>query len=859
MSGRYHLFEPGQTVFGGKYEIVAHRAQGGTANIYEAQQLGSEHHTVALKVALPSHDAEVEVRFFDEIANLSQLNQIERADIALDRRPHYIVLMLDFDRDEQYLAQEYIEGANLDDPGFLPLQDNLEKERSSEELALQITAQFCRVLTYLHNGLQSTYIDMKLENIWWIEAEDCIRVTDWNVIAPIAEDPHGVDRDLFNVGRYLAGMLLGAVPRAVSNSEALRRVNPLASIVGWKDITFGTQQLLLKALDTRIEERFQTAEAFETDLNNLLTLWRKNLREHDKLITESITTAQKHEANVNNANLSEEPDRHKLEVVRHAYEDAQTLLEIAVKKHGSALREAKRRNFERQISRGLDTSNLQNVGQELYLAGDFINTMDKFEEGLWRGNPLHFRRLLWMAHTGLDSGSSFKPYADTLLAAVEALNLNDFPTGLQLLQSIQGVMSSQHFSDLLLEAQAWVKLEQAEKAMMQGDYEAAIAAFTAASADFQQVGFTEWETEIPNIDGQVEECRAQLYTVEKPLEYLNEAVEAVNMLEIETIKRAYQLAYEANPDLDRDVLWDAIVEKSLDLLQVRKIDEAIRLLTVGNILNFAHTAIREQLELAEHLKDVQNLLLQSNFVQAANELVAIYALPYVSNLGDLLVDVTKRTFKGLSEHNHTVQARELHQLINSFNRPLAEFLLHRYGYATQNTPSPVDTEELDGQEKSSSDKVGTRLIDRLAQVSTPNREVEVSGQQLSSRRITGPGYPNNMYLNNLRDRLTKETYAIRQANKLNERVKHLLKHHRVTEQEYEKLDQMQRQAPNKLVWGKALKALALIIQEDQLTLQKLKSISDAKDLTQEQVTDAHRGVIDSWFGLISKHISKINT
>lgn len=159
----------------GNYRIVSLIGKGGMAEVYRAKREGDFDHTIAIKIALPSHGLRV--------AELADRLRFERATLASLSHPHISRL---FDGGtlpdgRPYLVMEYIEGEQIDeycDRQGLPIRERL-------ELFLSV----CEAIIYAHNHLIA-HRDLKPTNIL-VDSERTVRVLDFGIARAFAES---VDR-----------------------------------------------------------------------------------------------------------------------------------------------------------------------------------------------------------------------------------------------------------------------------------------------------------------------------------------------------------------------------------------------------------------------------------------------------------------------------------------------------------------------------------------------------------------------------------------------------------------------------------------------------------------------------------------
>lgn len=272
---------------GGRYEIVERIGGGGMAIVYKAYDTLLHRH-VAVKVLREQfvHDEEFIQRFRREArsaASLSHPNVVSIYDVGQDEDIHYIVM-------------EYIEGGTLND---------IIKERAplQAEEAVKIASQICDALDHAHqNGI--IHRDIKPHNIL-ISKSGRIKVTDFG-IARAAASSHitqtgavlgsvhyfspehakgvaqGEKSDIYSLGAVLYQMVTNRLPFAGDSPisvalkhlqedfEEPRSINPL--------LPQSLENIILKALRKRPEERYESARAMLEDLETCLLPERRDER-----------------------------------------------------------------------------------------------------------------------------------------------------------------------------------------------------------------------------------------------------------------------------------------------------------------------------------------------------------------------------------------------------------------------------------------------------------------------------------------------------------------------------------------------------------------------------------------------------
>ncbi|MGG1554530.1 Stk1 family PASTA domain-containing Ser/Thr kinase [Paenibacillus ferrarius] len=270
---------------GGRYEILERIGGGGMALVYKGHDL-LLNRKVAVKVLRQQyvHDEEFIRRFRREAqaaASLSHPNVVSIYDVGQEDDVHYIVM-------------EYIEGKTLND---------LIKEKAPLQVedAVHYASQIADALDHAHHN-EIIHRDIKPHNIL-IGKNGRVKVTDFGIAraatsstitqtGSVVGSVHyfspehakgtntGEKSDLYSLGIVMYQMLtarlpfLGESPISVAlkhlqeDVEEPRKVNPL--------IPQSVENIILKAMRKKPEERYQSAKSMMLDLDTCLNPERRN-------------------------------------------------------------------------------------------------------------------------------------------------------------------------------------------------------------------------------------------------------------------------------------------------------------------------------------------------------------------------------------------------------------------------------------------------------------------------------------------------------------------------------------------------------------------------------------------------------
>jgi serine/threonine protein kinase len=260
--------KPKSGLFADRFEILSFLGTGLVGEVYRARDThnaNDEDGGVALKLLRPGQDPRL-IR--NEALTLKALWQEEE---KLSDGLHVAPRLIDAEPDAPlpFLAMEFIRGKQIPD-----LMQEGQQRHFEEPMALTVAAQLFRTLGIIHGKLNKTYIDLKMENLWWQEEKgDCLKVTDWNVLEerlavhPGKTDPVSVD--IFRGSVALYWMLTGKLPDMQSNLK----VRGLQRAANWCELSDATKTLL-HGLFSR---KFETAVQIERELTRLLRYWKADV------------------------------------------------------------------------------------------------------------------------------------------------------------------------------------------------------------------------------------------------------------------------------------------------------------------------------------------------------------------------------------------------------------------------------------------------------------------------------------------------------------------------------------------------------------------------------------------------------
>ena len=272
-----NVVRPGD-VLDGRFLIVENLCCGGMSTIFKAEDLQNNHAVVAVKIP----DREIE----SKPAVFMRFKREEQIGVTLKHPSILKFITVEGPKSRPYIVTEFLTGTTLF--GHLKAAGKL-----PEAEALKMASRICEALQYLH-GRGVVHRDLKPENVM-LCADGSLRLIDFGVarfeearrltfINGVPGTPHymapeqvngqrGDGRtDLYSLGVMLYQMLTGQIPfdgedttaganaRVTGDSVAPRKVNP--------SISPQAEEMVLRAMERDLDNRYPSATAFKADLDN---------------------------------------------------------------------------------------------------------------------------------------------------------------------------------------------------------------------------------------------------------------------------------------------------------------------------------------------------------------------------------------------------------------------------------------------------------------------------------------------------------------------------------------------------------------------------------------------------------------
>ncbi len=395
-----NLFSEGSQLDHDGHPLVIERilSSGLTGEVYRGRLSLPDHPepvTVAIKVMKALDFPLARQMFYKEGETLAFLMHLEDEtkdllDDALKIAPAYYGLSEYHPKDGgeaiPYIVMELIEGKEV--PALL------KQGVFSEFQSLVIAWHLYRILDILHTRLQKTFIDLKFENLWWVENQSKwggqLKLTDFGTMEEIkGEQKRGVARDLLLGGVYFLSMLTGHT-LAYSIGELKEQAEPVIKHYADK-MTWGVRRVLGRLLHRNLEARPESAAEALAEMRLLVNFWSQSRERLSDMAQKNLANA---EAEVEKARSSKQPlSKSGSDAAVRAY----AALDILRIKSPDLFNE---RDIDR-VKAVMAYGDYFERGYALLQGRSFTLARQTFEEGiLWSDEPASLRRWSFVARIG---------------------------------------------------------------------------------------------------------------------------------------------------------------------------------------------------------------------------------------------------------------------------------------------------------------------------------------------------------------------------------------------------------------------------------------------------------------------------
>lgn len=431
--------------------ITARIGEGFTSQVYDGQlESGSGVVHVAAKAMKAMDLADARQRFHQEGETLAYLMELEdkanqKQRVSIKVAPIYYGRSVYEGVD--YLVMEFIEGEQLPDL-LLNRGSLLERE------ALTAAWHFYRTLDLLHSDLRKTFVDMKFENLWWMQdplsGEGQLKVTDFGTLAEIrGTSTTGIERDLLHAGIILFNLLTGY--RLRYSIHGLREeVTPLLKNY---TLSWGAKEVLKRALHRNPQRRYASANEATKELRMLVDFWRN-------------TDEGLYEIANNNLNEALKLDDLTGDEARDYARRARIALGVIEERSPEFFRGAAQKAIE-EADNLLFKSDYLALGVDLLRGGSWEDACKKFDEGKdWSETPAIFRRWSYLARALMNNTIPREIFEDTrekLFEVIDRMNEGRWAEARVWLESFASYLNPQGLEFLLAECELFTRMAEAEK------------------------------------------------------------------------------------------------------------------------------------------------------------------------------------------------------------------------------------------------------------------------------------------------------------------------------------------------------------------------------------------------------------
>lgn len=263
------ILNRGDSVLGGRYEILKVIHTSGMANIYLVSDKNLNKQW-CLKEIVKSEAGKNMIEYRSLLQEADIMKSLNHSGIPR-------IVTIEEENDSIFIVMDYVEGVSV--------KEWLNKKGTiKQSVVVSWMKQVCNILIYLHNRKEPIfYRDMKPDNIM-IQDDGNIKVLDFGISAVISENnrvieealgtkgyaapeqkkkglPYDLRSDIYALGRTMYHMLTGLNPAIVKgNLKPLREINSSLSV--------GLEVIIDKCTKENPDDRYQSVEEVLYALNN---------------------------------------------------------------------------------------------------------------------------------------------------------------------------------------------------------------------------------------------------------------------------------------------------------------------------------------------------------------------------------------------------------------------------------------------------------------------------------------------------------------------------------------------------------------------------------------------------------------
>jgi serine/threonine protein kinase len=539
-----------------------------TGEVYEGYLTGDKESSVHVAVkAMKTLEFPAARQFFlqesETLAFLMHLEEEANREQGLDLKIAPVYYGRGEYEENPYLVMEFIEGKEI--PGLLK---DAEDGKFSEKQAVMSAWHLYRTLDILHRLLKKTYIDLKFENLWWVEPNvhvesGQLKLTDFGTmenIQPGNMQQRGIARDLLLAAVYFCKMATGYVPN-YSFGE-LKELGELKKQIQNKEnkVSWGTRRELKRLLHRNPDQRPAEASDVAARLRILVDFWSRDVEKVLEIARKSLERAQTayDEASEQNKPMSEEG-------LNFAYRVRAAFDIVSL------------RSPDLDIS--LDKERLESIlksaghlerGKDQLRGRDYSPAKKTFQEGMeWEDDPAPLRRWAYLSEVGEEiSPSAFESIQDRAFVILNDLftaqlwndaieELTKIQASLEALQG--GKKSPDGLNYLLSEARLFAEIAKADAARDREDFESAAKSYRNANLYLEELPVEPYqkfirENELGDLETAAREMEANVAQLQQQADVdakFDLAVESVNVgdenardLTMQAYRAALALSYK---------------------------------------------------------------------------------------------------------------------------------------------------------------------------------------------------------------------------------------------------------------------------------------------------------------------------
>ena len=639
---------------GRQLRIIRELGEGFTSVVYEGVLLKDDREIkVAIKAMKPLDFADARARFRQEGETLMDMMEQEEPANKLTNTPGLQITPLYHGlstfEDTDYFVMEFVNGLEIPDV----LRDS---GVFSEKDALKIGWQFFRTLDVLHTGLKKTFVDLKMENLWWAENEagnKQLKITDLGTLADVKPDEgyqEGVHRDLLLGGIILLNLLTGYTLRySVHGLQEL--VQPLLKA---HEMSWGTEQFIRKALHRSPKQRFSTAGEMMAELFQLETFWH--------LSNEELYDSA-------NANLSQAVGK-KDDIAKIMGMEAHAALDI-LQRRAPEFEPDGVQSAIRDAQKILSKMDYLGIGIDFFLGGRWKNSKEQFEKGKhWSEDPAVPRRWSYLASAMVGhkfSREELDKLRDYSIQTLERMGTGNWPAAITRWDKLRPYLNPEGVEALIADCNLFDNLQQAQEAIAKDEYAIAVRSCERALMALKNLPSSDQEfiqiVEIGDLENLRDDALGKERTRGKAQSLLDESLERLDeedySMAVKDINIAVRLDPE-NPKLSASLMQAC--EKALSKMQLAVAHEVM---TAGLRSPFASKQIWAHYQLVNGLWKAERFALLNQYDAFNKELQGVmHAVQDSESTRKVVTTLLRNTEKQAKQTNDISLLRKIHDLVS---------------------------------------------------------------------------------------------------------------------------------------------------------------------------------------------------